>query len=137
MRTDNPIAFSQILCPKRSYYGEYQIFLDILSNFRKAKIQFRFDAGEAYISNFHNNMAKPLIKVLVKEIEQAFDVADIPMLDAFHPFHSHNVPDKPLQSFGPEEAEIMFKHYGNSKVDILENIIKEDAPIIKCSEENV
>ena len=81
-------------------------------------------------------MAKPLIKVLVKETEQAFDVADIPMLDAFHPFHSHNVPDKPLQSFGPEEAEIMFKHYGNSKVDILENIIKEDAPIIKCSEEN-
>ena len=136
MRTDNPIAFSHILCPKRSYYGEYQIFLDILSNFRKAKIQFRFDAGQAYISNFHNNTAKPLIKVLMKEIEQAFDVADIPMLDAFHPFHSCNVPDKPLQSFGPEEAEIMFKHYGNSKVHILENIRKEGAPIVKCSEEN-
>ena len=72
----------------------------------------------------------------MKEIEQAFDVADFPVLDAFHPFHPHNVPDKPLPSFGQEEAEIIFKHYGNSKVDILENIRKEGAPIIKCSKEN-
>ena len=40
MKTDNPEAFSQILSPKRSYYGEHQTFLDILSNFHKAKIQF-------------------------------------------------------------------------------------------------
>ena len=48
--------------------------------------------------------------------------ADFPVLNAFHPFHLHNVPDKPSPSFGQEEAEIIFKHYGNSKVDILENI---------------
>ena len=40
MKTDNPEMFSQILSPKQSYYGEYQIFLDILSNFHEAKIQF-------------------------------------------------------------------------------------------------
>ena len=40
MKTDNPEVFCPILSPKRSYYGEYQTFLDILSNFRKAKIQF-------------------------------------------------------------------------------------------------
>ena len=135
MKTDNPEAFSQILSPKQSYYGEYQIFLDIISNFRKAKIQFQSDAGEIHISNFHNT-AKPLIEVLVKEIEQAFDVVDFPVLDAFHPFHPRNVPDKPLPSFGQEEAEIIFKHYGNSKVDILENNRKEGATIIKCSKEN-
>ena len=72
----------------------------------------------------------------MKEIEQAFDVADFPVLDAFHPFQMHNVPDKPSPSFGQEEAEIIFKYYGNSKVDILENIRKEGAPIIKCSKEN-
>ena len=120
MKADNPEAFSQILSPKRSYYGEYQIFLDILSNFCKAKIQFRSDAGEVHISHFHKNTAKPLIEVLVKEIEQAFDVADFPVLDVFHPFYPH-VLDKPLPSFGQEEAEIIFKHYGTSKVDFLEN----------------
>ena len=126
------------MSPKRSYYGEYQIFLDILSDFYKAKIQFRFDAGEVHISNSRNtpNTAKPLIEVLVKEIEQAFDVAGIPLLDTFYPFHLGNVPDNPLSSFSPEEAEIMFKRYGNSRVDILENIRKKGAPKIKCSEEN-
>ena len=65
----------------------------------------------------------------MKEIEEAFDVADFPVLDVFHPFHSCNVPDKLSPSFGQEETEIIFKHYGNSKVDILENIRKEGAPI--------
>ena len=40
----------------------------------------------------------------MKEIEQAF-----------HPFHPRNVPDKPSPSFGQEEAEIIFKHYGIAK----------------------
>ena len=125
MKTDSPEAFSPISSPKQSYYGEYQTFLDILSNFHKAKIQVRSDAAEIHISNFHKNTTKPLIEVLMKEIEQAF-----------HPFHPCNVPDKASPSFGQEEAEIMFKHYGNSKVNIVENIRKEDAPIIKCSREN-
>ena len=72
----------------------------------------------------------------MKEIEQAFDVADFPVLDAFHPFRPRKLPDKPSPSFGQEEAEIIFKRYGNSKADILENIRKEGAPIIKCSKEN-
>ena len=136
MKTDNPEAFSEILSPKRSYYGEYQTFLDILSNFHKAKIQFRSDAGEVHISNFHKNTTKPLIKVLVEEIKQAFDVADFPVLDVFQSFHLRNVLDKPSPSFGQEEAEIIFKHYGNNNVDILENIRKEGAPIINYSKEN-
>ena len=116
MKTDNPEAFSQILSPKRSYYGEYQTFLDILSNFRKAKLQFRSDAGEVHISNFHKSTAKPLIELLVKEIDEAIHVADFPVLDVFHPFHPRKVPEKPSPSFGQEEAEIIFKHYGNRKV---------------------
>ena len=104
MKTDNPEVFCPILSPKRSYYGEYQTFLDILSNFRKAKIQFRSDAGEVRISNFQKSTAKPLIEVLVKEIEQAFDVSDFPVLDVFHPFHPRDVPDKPSPSFGQKEA---------------------------------
>ena len=71
----------------------------------------------------------------MKEIEEAFDVADLPVLDAFHPFHPRNVSDKPSPIFRQEELEIMFKHV-NNKVDILENIIKEGAPLIKCSKEN-
>ena len=38
-----------------------------------------------------------------------------------------------LVRFGQEEAEIIFKHYGNSKVDINEKNRKEGALIIKCS----
>ena len=129
MKTDHPEVFCPILSPKRSYYGEYRTFLDILSNFRKAKIQFRSDAGEVRISNFQKSTAKPLIEVLVKEIEQAFDVSDFPVLDVFHTFHPRNVPDKPSPSFGQKEAEIIFKHYGISKIDILDNIRKEGAPI--------
>ena len=72
----------------------------------------------------------------MKDIEQAFDVAHFLVLDAFHPFHLHNVPDKPLASFGQEEAEIMLKHYGNNIADVLENIRKEGALIIKGSQEN-
>ena len=71
----------------------------------------------------------------MKEIEEAFDVADLPVLDAFYPFHSRNVPEKLSPIFGQEELEIMFKHV-NNKVEILENIRKEGAPLIKCSKEN-
>ena len=72
----------------------------------------------------------------MKEIGQAFDVADFPVLDAFHPFHPRNVPDKPSPSIRQEEAEIVLKHYGNNKVDFPKNIRKEGSPIIKCSKEN-
>ena len=53
METDNPEAFSQILSPKQSYHARYQIFLDIISNFCKAKTQFQSDTAEVNISNFH------------------------------------------------------------------------------------
>ena len=76
------------------------------------------------------------MEVLVKETEQTFYVASFPKQNAFHKFDLRNVPDKPWPSFGQEEAEIIFKHYGNSKVNILENIRKESAPIIKGSMEN-
>ena len=76
------------------------------------------------------------MEVLVKETEQTFYVAGFPKQNAFHKFDLRNVPDKPWPSFGQEEAEIIFEHYGNSKVNILENIRKESAPIIKCSMEN-
>ena len=85
-------------------------------------MQFLSDLGEVHISNFHKDTAKPLIKVLVKEIEENFDVAEFPVLDTFHPFHSRNVPGKPSPSFGQKEAENIFKHYGNSKADILRKL---------------
>ena len=69
-----------------------------------------------------------MIEFLVKETEQAFYVTDFLVLDAFHPFHPRNVPDKPSPIFGQKETEIMFKHYGNIKADILENIRKELHP---------
>ena len=134
MKTDNPEAFCQILSPKRSCYGDYQMSLDTLSNFRKTKIQFRSDAGEIHTSNFHKNTENPLIEVLAKETEQAY-VADFLVLDVFRAFRTRNVPDKGSPSCG-QEAEIIFKHHGNNKDDILENIRKEDTPIIKCSKEN-
>lgn len=70
------------------------------------------------------------------ETEQAFDVVDILVLDAFRTFYTINGPDKALPSFGQKEAEIIFENYGNNKVDILKNIRKEYTPIIKCSKEN-
>ena len=69
-----------------------------------------------------------MIELLVKETEQAFYVTDFLVLHAFHPFHPRNVPDKPSPSFGKKETEIMFKHYGNIKADILDNIRKELHP---------
>ena len=69
-----------------------------------------------------------MMELLVKETEQAFRVTDFLVLDAFHLFHPRNVPDKPSPSFGQKETEIIFKHYGNIKADILENIRKELHP---------
>ena len=48
----------------------------------------------------------------MKEIGQAFDEAHFPVLQAFHPFNSSNVPDKPSSTWA-ERAEIRFKDYGN------------------------
>ena len=87
-------------------------------NFCKAKIKFPSDAGEVNISNFDKNTATLQIELLLKEIGQAFDKADFPVLDAFHPFYSFNVPDKPSPSFHQDEGEVILKHYGNNKVDI-------------------
>ena len=65
----------------------------------------------------------------MKEIEQPSDVADFPVLDAF-PFNHISC----LISY--HQVLVKKKYYGNNKGDIIENIKKDGALMIKCSKEN-
>ena len=62
-------------------------------------------------------MATPLIELLLKEIKEGLDVKKYPVLDAFHSFHTRNVPtliDLP-SDYDVENAKKIYSFYGKTE----------------------
>ena len=137
-KADNPEEFSSLLSPKKSYYARYQDYLDILSDFNSTRKHLRLHGGrEINIENFHSNIATPFIEKLIQEIEEAFDITDFPVLDAFHVYHPRNIQADILSTYGLDEAKLIYNHYGTNKIDNFNNERNESAPTLKCGEESI
>ena len=82
-------------------------------------------------------MAKPIIELLIKEIKEAFNVKEYPVLDAFHSLHPRNTPtpnDLP-SDYGVENAKKIYSFYGQNRIDIYEGRRNEGSKLIKASQE--
>ena len=55
-----------------------------------------------------------MIKLLIKEIREASDVKEYPILHAFHSFHPRNIPAPIdlLSDYGAENAKKIYSFYG-------------------------
>ena len=127
--------FKDVLFPATSYYANYQKFLAIIGDFQVKRKKLRQQGKQIEIENFHQNISKVLLAKLIVEVEEAFDMSDFPILDAFHTFDPRNIPETVANTFGMEEAKLIHKFYGNSKVNIFKEQRNEVSPVIKCNEE--
>ena len=87
----------------------------------------RFQGSQINIHNFHYSVAKPIIELLIKEIKEAFNVKEYPVLDAFHSFPPRNIPtpNDLLSDYGVENAKKIYSFYGQNTVDIYEGRCNE------------
>lgn len=72
------------------------------------------------MNEFHVQVIKPFIKALVDEISSAFDLSDLPILQAFlklDPTALSEIEDELFSSYGEEELKVLHDFYGNDATD--------------------
>ena len=108
------------MAPTKSYYAAYQEYIDIL------KI-LTFSGQPNKHTELPLSVAKPIIELLIKEIKEAFNVKEYPVLDTFHSFHPRNIPtpNDLLSDYGVENAKKIYSFYGQNRVDIYEGRCNE------------
>lgn len=69
---------------------------------------------------FHSTTIKPFIDALIKEITVAFDLSDLPILNAFLKLDPADLPENSspeIRCFGVEELQVLHNFYGNEAKD--------------------
>ena len=92
--------------------------------------------SQTSINNFHSRVAISIIKILILEIEEAFNTTDFPVMDAFHAFDPRNIPKDLASGYGEKEIDLIYDFYGSSKINIFQGQRNEATAIIKCSKDN-
>lgn len=134
--TSTPDEFVEILAPTKSYYADYKVYLKIVDDFQSTRKNLRNQGCQMKVENFHTNIAQNLLIKLVKEVEEAFDVSDFPIIDAFHSFDPRNLLATAEPSYGLDVAKRIYDFYGYNKVDIFQGQRNEVAAVITCGEES-
>ena len=115
------------MAPTKSYYAAYQEYTDILTDLGETRKSLRFQGSQINIQNFHYSVAKPIIELLIKEIKEAFNAKEYPVLDAFHSFHPRNIltPNDLLSDYVVKNAKKIYSFYGQNRADIYEGRCNE------------
>ena len=115
------------MAPTKSYYAAYQEYIDILTDLGETRKSLRFQGSQINIQNFQYSVATSIIELLIKEIKEAFNVKEYPVLDAFHSFHPRNIPtpNDLLSDYGVENVMKIYSFYGQNRVDIYEGRCNE------------
>ena len=69
---------------------------------------------------FHKKVIKPFIDELIKEMENAFDISNLTVLNAFLKLDPQKIPDKDsllFENYGVEEVTLLHNFYGKGKED--------------------
>ena len=72
------------------------------------------------MNEFHDEVIKPFIEALVAEISSAFDISDLPVLEAFLKLDPTSLPeieDELFSSYGEKELKVLHDFYGNDASD--------------------
>ena len=113
------------MAPTKGYCAAYQEYIDILKDLGETRKSLRYQGSQINIQNFQYSVATSIIELLIKEIKEAFNVKEYPLLDAFHNLHPRNTPtpnDLP-SDYGVENAKKIYSFYGQTfmKVDVMKD----------------
>ena len=85
---------------------------------KKARIDVVIHDG--FQTDFHSKIIKPFITALIKEISSAFDLSDLPILNAFLVLDPVSIPDSTMSvfsSYGLDELKVLHDFYANDATD--------------------
>ena len=82
---------------KSSHYRSCQQYVSIIENYSKLRKNLRSHRPNIDIKSYHEKIAKPLLKKLIAEINEAFQTKNFLVLDALHIFDPYYIPTKQLQ----------------------------------------
>ena len=119
---------------KSSYYASCQQYADIVENYSKSRKNLRSHRSNIDIKSYHEKIAKPLLKKLIVDINEAFQTNDFPVLDALHIFDPHSIP-KNIDETAAKDVRIVYDWYGINKIDVYGGLRKESAALIGCARE--
>ena len=119
---------------KSSYYASCQQYVDIVENYSKLLKNLRSHRSNIDIKSYHEKIAKPLLKKLIADINEAFQTNDFPVLDVFHIFDPHSIP-KNIDEAAAKDVRIVYDWYGINKIDVYDGLRKESAALIGCARE--
>ena len=134
--TNTPSEFKDILSPRKSSYVNNRYFINIISDFQAQIKNLGSHLSQTSINNFHSRFAIPIIKKLILEIEEAFNITDFPVMDAFHVFDPRNIPKDFPSGYGVNEIDLIYDFYGSNKINIFQGQRNQATVIIKFSKEN-
>ena len=72
----------------------------------------------------------------MKELCDAFQTSEFPVIDSFNVYHPKNILPKLPENYGIESANNVYSFYGENKIDVYEERCLEAPAIIKCDKEN-
>ena len=87
------------------------------------------------MEDFHTSVIQPFVKALSDEIASAFDLSDLPILNAFLKIDPSCIPtqsDISFTEFGTSELKVLFEFYGKDAVDKFQGKITRAEKIITC-----
>ena len=67
---------------------------------------------------FHKKVIRPFLDELIKEMKNAFDISNLPVLNAFLKLNPQKIPDKDsllFGNYGMEEVTLLHNFYGKGK----------------------
>ena len=67
-----------------------------------------------HIKNVHQNNAILFSNKLI-EVQEAFNMIDFPVVDAFHVFYLRNIPEAVSPTYDMEEAKLIYAFCGKTK----------------------
>ena len=129
-------AFNDILSPQKGYYAEVKTYINILNDFQSKNKHLRSHNMQITLEQFHDNITLKIVKQLMKELCDAFQTSEFPVIDSFNVYHSKNIPPKLPENYGIKSANNVYSLYRENKIDVYEERHLEAPAVVKCDKEN-
>ena len=117
---------------KSSYYRSCQQYVSIVENYSKSRKNLRSHRSNIDIKSYCEKIAKPLLKKLIAEINEAFQTNNFFVLDAIHIFDPCYIP-KGIHEAAAKDVSIVYDWYGINKIDVYDGLKKKSTGLIGCA----
>ena len=124
----NVISLSNTI-NKSSHYWSCQQYVSIVENYSKLRKNLRSHRSNTDIKSYQEKIAKPLLKKLIAEINEAFQTNNFLVLDALHIFDPCYIP-KSTDKAAAKYVSIVYDWYIINKTDIYDCLKKKSTGLV-------